>query len=593
MLAQKRKAYTDETLRSAIESINIGERNATQAARFYGIPRQTLVDKISNKHEGKYGGKTALSIEDENALVGYVLYMASIGNPLTVSDVKVFAWSIGKRSSNPTCFTENGPSEKWWRGFKTRHPRLTVRKPDKLDRRRKTMSTKSVINKHFALLRETLLKCDLLDKPSHIFNVDETGMEMDKSNRRIVVDRNSKHAYQESVGDREHITVNVCCSASGLILPPMIIFEKCFPSGNYSECGPDDCLYAKSPNGYMDGELFKNWFLTVFLPNTAHLRPAFLILDGHGSHLTIDVIDLAREHNVILYCLPPHTTHLLQPLDVAVFRSLKAYFSKLCGQVKLLTLGTSKVVNVSRKNFTAIFRVAFEACMGMQVIKNGFRKCGIYPFSPEAIDWSTVSSDDVVTVSAADSDKTVPTTSEDIPDAIKNNPLLQNNIIPRRLVDVFVIPHLQEVKKQNTRITTSSRVLTSDEHRNLVRNKLDSIQKAEEEKQDRRREREKKRAGKEKLKRKTLKDLPHPKRFTRYPRKDYSKLLEAATYITSSSSSGEEDDDTCATCHMEAPSGDADSINWICCDQCGKWYHEACEYPISNILGTYTCKRCQ
>ena len=46
------------------------------------------------------------------------------------------------------------------------------------------------------------------------------------------------------------------------------------------------------------------------------------------NHITLEVIDLAREKNVILFCLPPHTTHALQPLDVAVFKSLKDYFSR-------------------------------------------------------------------------------------------------------------------------------------------------------------------------------------------------------------------------------------------------------------------------
>ena len=173
MLRQKRRQYSTETLRSAVESVSNGERNITQAATLFGIPRQTLADKVGGKHVSTYGGRTALSAEDENTLFEYVMYMASIGHPLTVADVKVFAWSVGKRSTNPECFTENGPSDKWWRGFKNRHRRITLRKADKLDRRRRQMSKKSTMNKHFDLLKEVLIKSDLFDKPSHIFNVDE------------------------------------------------------------------------------------------------------------------------------------------------------------------------------------------------------------------------------------------------------------------------------------------------------------------------------------------------------------------------------------------------------------------------------------
>ena len=584
MSTQKRKTYSSETLQSAVESVNKDGRKVLEASKTFGVPRTTLADKVNGRHTGTYGGTTALSGEDEEALVQYILYMASIGHPLTVPEVKCFAWSVGKRSSNPLCFSENGPSDKWWRGFKRRHLRITLRKPDKLDRRRKAMSKPSVMKSHFDQLKEVLENSDLLDKPSHIFNVDETGMDMDSQTGKVVVDRNSKHPYQESGGQREHITANVCCSASGLVLPPMIIFERCFPSGHYSQSGPDSCLYAKSPNGYMDGELFKSWFTKIFLPHTAHLRPAVLILDGHGSHLTIDVIDLAREHNVILYCLPPHTTHLLQPLDVSVFKSLKSQFSKLCGQVKLLTIGTATVINVNRGNFTVLFREAFEKSMCISSIKNGFRKCGVYPFSPEAIDWSKVISDDASPIASA-SAATTSNAVEDIPESIRNNPLL--DIIPRRLLDAFVIPHLHGAKKVNTRITTSARVLTSDEHRDMVRSKLDGIRKVEMEKEKRREERHKR--SKQKLDSKEKVKMEDLRTSKRVPRKDYVKLL---THSISSSSSSEEDDGTCAICHRYAPPGRARRFDWIYCDTCTNWYHTDCETPDPAASAMYTCKRC-
>ena len=65
-----------------------------------------------------------------------------------------------------------------------------------------------------------------------------------------------------------HITTHVCVSASGVPLPPFIIFEKAFPLGPYTRNGPHDALYTISPNGYMDIELFYDWVRKLFIPKT-------------------------------------------------------------------------------------------------------------------------------------------------------------------------------------------------------------------------------------------------------------------------------------------------------------------------------------
>ena len=53
-----------------------------------------------------------------------------------------------------------------------------------------------------------------------------------------------------------------------------------------------------------------------------------LLTYGHKTHINIDVINVCRENDITLFCLPPHTTHALQLLDMAVFKSLKHVFAK-------------------------------------------------------------------------------------------------------------------------------------------------------------------------------------------------------------------------------------------------------------------------
>ena len=88
------------------------------------------------------------------------------------------------------------------------------------------------------------------------------------------------------------------------------------------------------------------------------------------------MIDLCRENEIILFCLPPHTTHALQPLDVAVFKSLKdnsATFAK-------------PSFMVTKREFSKVICEPFEVVFSIINIKAGFLKCVIHPFNPGAIE---------------------------------------------------------------------------------------------------------------------------------------------------------------------------------------------------------------
>ncbi|XP_057310641.1 uncharacterized protein LOC130648605 [Hydractinia symbiolongicarpus] len=159
------------------------------------------------------------------------------------------------------------------------------------------MANPVVINRHFLTLGNLLKSENLTDKPGTIFNVDESGMNLE---------------------------LNL--------------------DGNYSASGPTDAVYGKSDNGYMDEDLFFKWFTRLFVPKTKHLGKRILIIDGHGSHINLNLIDAAMENQVILYCLPPHTTHVLQPLDVGLYGPLKTYFSRITDKIHIARLGITEML---------------------------------------------------------------------------------------------------------------------------------------------------------------------------------------------------------------------------------------------------------
>ena len=119
-------------------------------------------------------------------------------------------------------------------------------------------------------------------------------------------------------GDKAQLTVLAYASASGYVLSPLIIFDRKRLKPEYTEGE----IPGKS--GWIDSNIFEGWFRQNFLKHTPPTRPLLLLLDGHSSHYQPSVIRKAAENGVIMFCLPPHTTHICQPLDKTCFSPLKA-----------------------------------------------------------------------------------------------------------------------------------------------------------------------------------------------------------------------------------------------------------------------------
>ena len=118
------------------------------------------------------------------------------------------------------------------------------------------------------------------------------------------------------------------------------------------------------------------WLTKIFESHTTSKgRPRVLIVDGHDSHVTIEFIQFCIESSIRLYCLPPHTTHLLQPLDVGLFGPLQHAYSKAVDD----TMRTG-VSGIFKGNF-----LAREAAYTSSNILNAWKGAGIVPLNSRVI----------------------------------------------------------------------------------------------------------------------------------------------------------------------------------------------------------------
>lgn len=189
-----------------------------------------------------------------------------------------------------------------------------------------------VIEDFFAKLGGICARLNLLAKPMQLFNVDETGISIVHKPGKVVTELGRRNVWGITSAEKGKThTVVTCVSASGLSILPMLIYPRKRMTEKLKEGALPGTLFDCSDIGWTNQELYLRWF-KFFIANIPPARPVLLIQDGHGSHLSLDVIQLATKNDIHLLCLPAHTTHLLQPLDVSVFKSLKSNFSKSCKQ---------------------------------------------------------------------------------------------------------------------------------------------------------------------------------------------------------------------------------------------------------------------
>jgi hypothetical protein len=92
----------------------------------------------------------------------------------------------------------------------------------------------------------------------------------------------------------------------------------------------DNTAIQYSDSGYSNDDINLIWLRQFEQATRTRTQGRFrlLILDGFKSHIEYDFVQFAQDNSIILFNFPPHTTHLLQPLDVVCFQPLKHYHSE-------------------------------------------------------------------------------------------------------------------------------------------------------------------------------------------------------------------------------------------------------------------------
>ena len=340
-----------------------------EAAVQCGVPRSTLQDRIHGRVlPGSVSGpKPYLTRNEENELVNFLVKSAAIGYARTRNEViAMIEQLLTSRANGHPQIVSSG----WWQSFAKRHPEVTLRKSAPLSIARMKGSHKMAIDKYFDILEDTLTENDLYAFPHQIFNMDETGMSLDCKPLKTIHRRGAKNPTHIPGTTKSNVTVVACAGAGGQCLPPMVIWKGKRIRPELAEGEVRGTLYGLSENGWMDQGLFDMWFRGIFLRYSPAARPLLLLLDGHSSHYCPETIHLAASQKVVLFTLPPNSTHLTQPLDRGVFGPLKVAWRQVCHEFLIDNPGQT----VNHRVFSRLLAEAYMRAMTVKNIIAGFRK---------------------------------------------------------------------------------------------------------------------------------------------------------------------------------------------------------------------------
>jgi len=361
----------------AYEAFQDGEyTNIALCAREFGCSWQNLRNRLNGMFSKSTRFPTCRRHTDaqEQVIVDYIIRLDDMNMSLTIGLVVDAANRLLPSGANPV-------GQHWFRRFYNRHPELRTRRQTPIAVARKDASS------NIEVLELYFMKSVVDEKGIQIedhWNMDETGFRIGCGRAHTVVTRSLRGVLQMADPEnRDYITAAEAASAAGESIPPMIITKGINILARWiANDIDDDTLFNTSDTGYSNDDLAIDW-LHHFIRCTRGKRKGrwiLLIIDGFGSHMTLEFLDLATNNDIILFKLPPHSTHITQPLDVGVFQAYKSHHGRAVDRA--VRRGDDKF---DRMEFFAAFQAFRAATFKPATLRHAFARTGIVPFNPAVV----------------------------------------------------------------------------------------------------------------------------------------------------------------------------------------------------------------
>lgn len=478
----------EDDMKAAMTAVKEVKMSLRKAAAVYGLTHTALYYRLKsdkegkgeNKYGSKYTAKQVFTIQQEAMLETYIVQSSKMNYGLTYVEIRKLALSYAKLigCEYPNNWdTSNMAGIDWLKGYMKRHKRLSLRKPENTSLARATSFNKTNVTEFQDNYERALQSYPFT--PNKIYNIDETGITTVVQSPNVVAKKGTKQVGQVVSAERGQL-VTMCgiINACGNSLPPVFVFPRArYHDTMLNGAPPGSIGLVNCPtSGWMTASLF----LKVLEHIQKHTKcckddPIIILMDNHESHCTLEAVCYAKDNGMTLVTFPPHCTHRLQPLDVAVMGPFKGKLA--IAQNDWLTSNPGKTLTIH--DLANLANTAYSNTFTIKNIVAGFSKPGIWPFSRNAF-----SDDDFDAAFVTDRDQepivitNPPPLQDNIPSTSTSSPstLIKSQGTPTKQIVSIVTPEMvRPYPKAGPRLSTArkirkkkSRILTETPEKNRI-----------------------------------------------------------------------------------------------------------------------------
>lgn len=394
---------TDEAvMKAAVMSVLNGGLSVQSAALRHNIPRTTLRRYIKKCRDNdlnpdephfpkmcpNYDVRRIFSREEEAELSRYLIKCGRLHHGLPPNAAKRLAFdlAVANNKTIPDSWHKNSSAGKeWFTAFLKRNPTISLRTPESTSIARCMAFNKPIVYKFYDDLTVIYERYRSLG-PNRIYNTDETALTTVQGSTRVIAQRGQRGVGHVTSSERGTL-VTMCgaINALGNCVPPLLIFPRVNFKDYMIKNSPAGTIGAATPSGWISSAIFIQWmhhFIKYSKPTLDD--PVLLIMDSHEAHLTYEVIRLAKDSGVILFTLPPHTSHKLQPLDKCVYGPLKRFYNDACRS----WLASNPGKRITIYEIAELLNVAYPMAFTQKNCVSGFKHTGIFPLNKYIYDES-------------------------------------------------------------------------------------------------------------------------------------------------------------------------------------------------------------